>query len=159
MPEKTRGESIGTSDSRVVSGAGIPAQSIGRDCFAGRAGGGGPAILSLALMSSINSMGVMPQMASGENWLRPSETAPISFPLMYTGLPLMPLGDIGARCLAAHFADDDVLSGTPHILRNPDDLHRHRFRFGPLEHGPGGTFHALLDFAHRHDFSLTGFWA
>ena len=36
----------------------------------------------------------MPQMASGENWLSPSETAPISFPLMYTGLPLMPLATL-----------------------------------------------------------------
>src|ERR1019366_10477438 len=36
----------------------------------------------------------MPQMASGENWLSPRETAPISLPLMYTGLPLMPLATL-----------------------------------------------------------------
>ena len=35
-------------------------------------------------------MGVIPQMASGENTLSRSATAPISFPPTYTGLPLMP---------------------------------------------------------------------
>ena len=39
-------------------------------------------------------MARMPQMASGENWLSPRETAPISFPLMYTGLPLIPLATL-----------------------------------------------------------------
>jgi hypothetical protein len=45
---------------------------------------------SKSLISSISSMGVIPQMASGENTLRRSATAPISFPPTYTGLPLMP---------------------------------------------------------------------
>ena len=45
-------------------------------------------------MSSISSIGVIPQMASGENWLSPSDTAPISFPSMYTGLPLIPLATL-----------------------------------------------------------------
>ena len=37
---------------------------------------------SQPLISSISSIGVMPQMASGENWLSPREIAPISLPLM-----------------------------------------------------------------------------
>src|ERR1039458_3425918 len=48
--------------------------------------------LSRSLISSINSMGVIPQTASGENVLMRSATAPTSLPLMYTGLPLMPPG-------------------------------------------------------------------
>src|ERR1039458_9760951 len=46
--------------------------------------------LSRSLISSINSMGVIPQTASGENVLMRSATAPTSLPSMYTGLPLMP---------------------------------------------------------------------
>src|SRR5215813_606016 len=36
----------------------------------------------------------IPQIESGENWLNPNDTAPTSFPLMYTGLPLMPLATL-----------------------------------------------------------------
>ena len=40
-----------------------------------------------------------------------------ALPLMYTGLPLIPVGDVGALRLAAHLADDDVLLRTPHVFR------------------------------------------
>ncbi len=46
--------------------------------------------VSKSLISSMYSMGVMPQMASGENVLSRSATAPISLPSIYTGLPLIP---------------------------------------------------------------------
>src|ERR1035441_4206176 len=61
------------------------------------------------------------------------------------------LGDIRARRLAAHLAQDDVLLGTPHIPGNPDDLHRYRLWLRALEYGPGGALHALLDFGEGHD--------
>ncbi len=62
MPEET-----GT-DSRDATLSGVRA-SAGRDS-------------SKSLTSSISSMGVMPQMASGENTLKRSATAPTSFPSM-----------------------------------------------------------------------------
>src|SRR5215471_18270555 len=49
-------------------------------------------------------MGVMPQTESGENWLNPNDTAPMSFPLMYTGLPLMPFATLVRNALPSIFA-------------------------------------------------------
>src|SRR5712691_758568 len=45
----------------------------------------------------MDSMGVIPQIASGENTLSRSATAPISLPSIYTGLPLIPPATL-VRC-------------------------------------------------------------
>jgi hypothetical protein len=112
---------------------------------------------SLPLISSISSIGVMPQMASGENWLSPRETAPISFPLMYTGLPLMPLATLVRAALPPILPRMMSCLGAPHVPGNPDDLHRYRLGLRALEYGPGGALHALLDLAQGHDLHLAGF--
>ena len=103
------GVSIGCTNARLTPGtfgasascaalSGVRA-SLGRD-------------LSNSWISSMDSIGVMPQIASGEKTPIRSEIAPISFPSKYTGLPLIP-------------------AATPVSLPLPPSLHRITSCFGP----------------------------
>ena len=101
-PENTSGVSIGTING--VSGKGDDAPAVSTRCnislgtstaarratpLSGVFASGG-VDLSNSLISSIKSIGVIPQIASGENTLIRNATAPISLPSIYTGEPDIP---------------------------------------------------------------------
>ena len=55
-----------------------------------------------------------------------------------------PASHVGARGLAAHLRQDDVLARSPLILPEADNLDRHGLGLAPLEDCPGIAFHSRL---------------
>ena len=61
-------------------------------------------------------MGVMPQIASGGERGHPQRDRADQLAIDINRAAAHAAGDVGALGFAAHFADDDVLAGSPHVL-------------------------------------------
>ena len=86
----------------------------------------------------------MPQIASGENTLKRSATAPTSFPSIYTGLPLIPAATLVSLAFPPIFARMTSCCGPSCPFQHADDFDRHRLGLHAWEHGPGHPVHPRL---------------
>ncbi len=93
----------GTPCSAEASLSGVRASS-GRD-------------LSKSLISSISSMGVMPQMASGRKRAHAQRHRAHQFAVDVDRAAAHAAGHVGADRLAQHLGHDNVLVGSPHVFR------------------------------------------